>query len=107
MPYHDRWVVFCWFRSTGAVGMNRYERHTYQLSLSAARQALADAESHRLPPSRLLTFWRTRDGQRIAVAHMTAEHLLNTIRYCERTGFRKNKVGLLRIEARRRGLTTP
>ncbi len=84
--------------------MNRFERHTYKKSLEAAQEALAEADKFRLPPEKSEPVWRTRDGRTIKVREMKDDHLMNTLAYCQRTGFFKNRVGYLKIEARRRGL---
>lgn len=84
--------------------MNRFERHTYQKSLEAAKEALAEADKFRLPPEKSEPVWKTRDGRVIPINKMTDQHLMNTLRLCSTKGWRLSKIGFLKIEARRRGL---
>ncbi len=83
--------------------MNRYERHIFAQAKAAVEAELAEEAKLRLPPEKAPT-WRTRDGRVMLISQMENGHLMNTIRYCERNNFKPAKVGLLRVEARRRGL---
>jgi len=84
--------------------MNRYERFLDKERRAKVEQELAKELNEFRLTKPVDHTWRMKDGRVIRVALMDNEHLMRAISFCYRTGRSLAKVGILKIEARKRGL---